>query len=75
MKLKIGKNGTLYIWRVNEWCKQDCAYRRKEFCGDDCPLFREPFERNGVVILQICDAQLQVRKPDFCDKREKKMGE
>lgn len=72
MKIKIAKNGTLQIWRVNTWKHQFCmAKNHGAPCSDVCPAFREPAKNisTGVVNLELCFGTLTAPGDEFTDER------
>jgi hypothetical protein len=72
MKGKINPAGILMIWRVNEYKKQYCPLSGGDlFCGDTCPLFREPWLDKATenTVLKICYREIVLK--EFEDEREK----
>jgi hypothetical protein len=72
MKAKINKKGKLEIKRVNEFKKQSCPFSQSEpvfLCGDNCPLFGEPFITDTGVYIQLCHKTLSLSPKDFTDER------
>ena len=61
MKGMIDGTGVLHIERESVFKGQHCAKDHNTFCGDECPLFGQPFERtslgkvNPVTVLKICE--------------------
>lgn len=52
MKILIDQDGELWLERKGAMKVQECPYKhgtRGELCGDQCPLFGEPFD-GGIVI-------------------------
>jgi hypothetical protein len=54
VKIKIDKDGALWIERAGKWKDQSCPHRFYS-CGDHCPLFSEPMREEGYAAIDICD--------------------
>lgn len=81
MKVKIDELGILFLGRrgrlemqscpTAQWYDDDDQVYRQECCGDHCPLFGEPEERNGYIAIQLCHGVLlQIKPAEFTDERE-----
>jgi len=81
MKIKISKEGHLYLEKKGIMKKQYCPYSSSSeimtACGDWCPLFEEPiYDTNPYredckthVELIICKTTFTCKEPDFTDER------
>ena len=76
MKIKINREGLLWIERKGVMKEQICPYCSSAMvrakCGDWCPLFEEPFldKGNKCMVLTICQNHFITPPADFVDERE-----
>jgi hypothetical protein len=77
MKIKIDQDGDLWIKRAGRWVIQICPHHAGH-CGDLCPLFRGPFERDELItgigfgkhIVFICDGVILSSGEPVVDERK-----
>jgi len=73
MKIKIDKGGSLWIQRKGTWKRQECRFSYYPngicYCGDECPLFKEPIKRGGLTHLVLCKTTYVLDNNDFIDER------
>ena len=76
MKIQINKDGILEIERAGEMAKQICPFSHTDgaqdftYCGDLCPLFGEPVEKDGEFSLSLCQRSFYyMTKNEFSDLR------
>lgn len=85
MKIKIDKNGGLWLRRAGKMKPQECHMRPPIFldgeykirlCSDSCPLFSEPTAETRdnhpkeTIELHICRGYIECRPSEFVDERE-----
>ena len=69
MKGIINEDGVLVICRKEKWVKQLCPFIAGQFyCGEWCPFFSEPEEKDGKVYLELCRKTLIF--DEFKDRRK-----
>jgi len=74
MKIKIDKGGSLWIQRKGTWKRQECRFSYYPdgecYCGDECPLFKEPVKNGNLIYLVLCKGMHVIEDSDFIDERE-----
>lgn len=79
MKIKIDQDGLLKLHRMGQVKDQACpfasSFNHDVFCGDWCPLFREPIDGycdlGQIKVLEICQGRkLRALACDFIDERK-----
>jgi hypothetical protein len=74
IKIKINREGELFIKRGSDLKKMWCPYHgpRTHICADSCPLFGEP-QLFGVEIkevhLSLCRRLFVLKESEFIDER------
>ena len=73
MKIRIDKDGHLWLERAGEMRQQFCPHMPTDggACGDWCPLFVEPFRDLQSICVRLCrtDGSISCVPSDFTDER------
>jgi len=73
IKMKIDKDGILWLRRGSDLKKQFCLRMAACLCGDYCSGFGEPkvdVVDDGDICLTICTRRLFCKPEEFLDERK-----